>query len=170
MCCMIPQMVTLPSLSHRASTSSSSARSMYLSTSTGLSGSTSTAFSMYRFRSVSLQFHTKRSQDWSCVIIHNIPVTSVTAELCNHSQDSDCICNLLCSVSESHRRCTKQSSICRETLSQVETVIFIVTLLSKNKNACAPYLTASREHALCIAVSNAQVKAVLHTFSDSITS
>ena len=37
---MIPQMVTFPSLSQRASTSSSSARSRYLSTSTGLSGST----------------------------------------------------------------------------------------------------------------------------------
>ena len=60
-CCMIPQMVTLPSLSHRASTSSSSARSMYLSTNTGLSGSTSTAFSMYRFRSVSLQCHATQS-------------------------------------------------------------------------------------------------------------
>ena len=58
MCCMMPQMVTLPSLSHSASTSSSSARSMYLSTRTGLSGSTSTALSIYLFRSASLQQNT----------------------------------------------------------------------------------------------------------------
>lgn len=54
-CCMMPQMTTLPSLSQRASTSNSSARSRYLSTSTGLSGSTSTALSMYLLRSLSLQ-------------------------------------------------------------------------------------------------------------------
>jgi hypothetical protein len=43
MCSMMPQMTTLPWESRSASTSSSTARSRYLSTSTGRSGSTSTA-------------------------------------------------------------------------------------------------------------------------------
>ena len=66
MCCKMPQMVTLPSWSHKASTSNSSARSMYLSTRTGLSGSTSTAFSMYRFKSVSLQHTNKHIRSVIC--------------------------------------------------------------------------------------------------------
>mmetsp|Transcript_7072 Transcript_7072/g.14105 ORF Transcript_7072/g.14105 Transcript_7072/m.14105 type:complete len:228 (-) Transcript_7072:225-908(-) len=52
-CCMIPQITTLPSASAKASTSNSSALSRYLSTNTGLSGSTSTAVLMYRDTSFS---------------------------------------------------------------------------------------------------------------------
>ena len=50
---MIPAIATLPSLSQSASTSSSVALFRYLSTSTGFSGSTSTAVVIYRLRSLS---------------------------------------------------------------------------------------------------------------------